>query len=345
MTDDLTREARPPAACLEVRGLTVAARSTGKMLVENVSFSVSAGEAVALIGESGSGKSLTALAVLGLLPPSVELISGSVFLDGIDITGLHGPAAPLRGRELAVIFQDPQSCLDPRWTVGRYLTGQFRRLRDLGAKSAAAEAHALLERVGLTNPERIMRCYPHELSGGMAQRVMIAGALAGKPRILIADEPTTALDVTTQAQILDLLAELRSQNDLALLMITHDLGVVADTSDKMLVLYGGRVMEAGDTSQLLGSPNHPYTRALLAAMPDIETGTPPKPIAGTPGRPAQDDCCPFHLRCDLASATCRNTIPAFRTTSNGKRGSACHLENDNHPDQRLAAQGGQGRWL
>ncbi len=342
MTDNLMRAGEPPAACLNVRGLTIIARATGKILVEDVSFSVPAGEAVALIGESGSGKSLTALAVLGLLPSSVEMISGSVLLDGIDITGLRGSASELRGREIAVIFQDPQSCLDPRWTIGRYLTGQFRRLRNLGTRSATAEAHAMLERVGLANPKRIMGCYPHELSGGMAQRVMIAGALAGGPRILIADEPTTALDVTTQAQILDLLADLRSQNDLALLMITHDLGVVADTSDRMLVLYGGRVMEAGCTGLLMEAPSHPYTRALLAAMPDIETSTPPQPISGTPGRPEEDDCCPFHLRCDFAAAACRDTSPVFRTTPDGRRGSACHLETGDHLEQRLAAHRGQG---
>lgn len=325
MSDVTKRATMSPASCLEVRGVTVIARATGKILVEDVSFDLRGGEALAMVGESGSGKSLTALATLGLLSSSVQLVAGSVWLDGKDITGLQGTAAAFRGRELAMIFQDPQSSLDPRWTVGRYLARQIRRLQGIRSSAKIAETtQALLESVGLTNPDRIMRSYPHELSGGMAQRVMIAGALAGNPHFLLADEPTTALDVTTQAQILDLLAELCSERGLGLLMITHDLGVVADTSDHVMVLYGGRIMETGTTRKVLNSPAHPYTRALLAAMPDIDSPLPPRSIPGTPGRPADDACCPFHLRCEHAFNRCRSESPAF--TPHGDGGLACHLD-------------------
>lgn len=297
-----------PVPLMEARDLTIVAADSGKLLVEGVSLSLHAGEVLALVGESGSGKSLTALALIGLLPSSVKLLSGTVLVDGVDVTGLEGRHSSLRGSTIAAIFQDPQSSLDPRWTVERYLVGQFMRLRGFDRTGAGKAAREILEQVGLSNGERILRAYPHQLSGGMAQRVMIAGALAGAPRILIADEPTTALDATTQAQILDLIDGLRQHSRLGVLMITHDLGVVAQTSDRMMVLYGGQMMESGHTDAVLAHPGHPYTSALLAAMPDIASDEPPVPIAGTPGRPDGSVGCSFQPRCQHAFDRCRTNV-------------------------------------
>ena len=324
MAIQLQRAALPLASTLEARDLVIVSRDTGAVLVDGVSLTLRSGEILALVGESGSGKSLTALALLGLLPPSVERCSGQVLLDGRDVTDLAGDDSALRGRTLAAIFQDPQASLDPRWTVGRYLTGQFVRLRGLNASAARRAALGMLDQVGLGNPERIMKAYPHELSGGMAQRVMMAGALAGEPHILIADEPTTALDVTTQAQILDLLEDVQRRTGLALLLITHDLGIVAETAHRLMVLYGGRVMESGDVTPIFETPLHPYTRALLSSTPDLDADTAPDPIPGSPGERLLGAGCPFQPRCTKALALCRTDTPQTITTSAG-RDYACHV--------------------
>lgn len=299
---------------LELQGLALASAADAR-LVEGVGLTVDRGETVALVGESGSGKSLTALAILGLLPPGIVRRSGSVLYHGTDVTGLAGRHAALRGRRIAAIFQDPLAALDPRWTVGRYLASQFRRLSDLSGAAVDRAVAASLRRVGLGDVARVAASYPHELSGGMAQRVMIAGALAGGPDLLVADEPTTALDVTTQAQILDLLEDIQAETGLGILMITHDLGVVAEMARRMVVLYGGRVMEAGPAAQLLTAPRHPYTQALLASMPDMARPEPPQPISGAPGdRPEQPGACPFQPRCRFSvSPACFGTAPALRT--------------------------------
>ncbi|WP_377592505.1 ABC transporter ATP-binding protein [Pseudochelatococcus lubricantis] len=307
---------------LAVRDLTIAAHDSGGILVSGVAFSVVPGETVALVGESGSGKSLTILAMLGLLPGGVVQTAGDVRLGGSDITGFAGDSIRLRGRVIAAIFQDPQASLDPRWTVGRYLRDQLFRHRRLRGAAADREAAALLDGVGLPQPERLMKSYPHELSGGMAQRVMIAGALAARPRFLLADEPTTALDVTTQAQILDLLADLQKREGLGVLLVTHDLGVVAEIAHRVVVLYGGRIMETGDAARVLGHPRHPYTAALLAAMPDIADDMPPVAIPGHPGeRPASG--CPFHPRCGLATSVCETAPPSLREIG-PEQGVACY---------------------
>jgi oligopeptide/dipeptide ABC transporter ATP-binding protein len=308
---------------IEVQGLTLASMS-GEVLVDDLDLTVGAGEVVALVGESGSGKSLTALAILGLLPRGIRHLKGRILLDGVDVTGLTGRNASIRGRRIASIFQDPQASLDPRWTVGRYLRSQFRRYGASGREAAAQAAMAMLGRVGLGDPTRLMRAYPHELSGGMAQRVMIAGSLAALPSFLIADEPTTALDVTTQAQILDLLEEIRQETGLGILMITHDLGVVAEMADRIAVLYGGDIMETGAATDVLGAPWHPYTGALLASMPDMEAAEPPLPIPGSPGdRLMTGTGCPFQPRCSQAIPACAGSVPPL--VRQETRSAACHV--------------------
>lgn len=313
----------PRGLRLEVQGLTLASLS-GDVLVDDIDLAVDGGEVMALVGESGSGKSLTALAILDLLPSGVRRVKGRVLLDGADITGPAGARAGIRGRRIASIFQDPQASLDPRWTVGRYLRGQFRRYGARNDRVATEAAMAMLTRVGLGDAARLMRAYPHELSGGMAQRVMIAGSLAAQPSFLIADEPTTALDVTTQAQVLDLLEEIRSETGLGILIITHDLGVVAEMADRVAVLYGGKVMETGIATEVLARPWHPYTGALLASMPDIESADPPLPIPGSPGdRLPAGTGCPFQPRCLHAVSECADSVPP--PLQRDGRSAACHV--------------------
>jgi len=276
-----------------------------------------------LVGESGSGKSLTALAVLGLLPTGVAQQGGRVLIDGQDVTGLLGAAQRLRGSVLAAIFQDPQAALDPRWNVERFLVDRFVRLRAMEKRTARAAAADILHQVGLHDPARVLRAYPHELSGGMAQRVMIAGALAGNPRILIADEPTTALDVTTQAQILDLIRDIQARTGLGVMMITHDLGVVAEISRRVMVLYGGRLMEQGKTAEVLETPMHPYTSALLAAMPDMDSDNAPVPIPQGGNEQISAFGCPFAPRCTRVLASCHLAMPEPTLLRDG-RSYACH---------------------
>ena len=318
-----------PTARIEVEGLILVS-AAGDILVDGVDLAVSGGEIVALVGESGSGKSLTALAILGLLPRGITRRGGRVRLNGTDVTDLAGPHAAIRGRQIAAIFQDPQASLDPRWTVGRYLTGQFRRYGATSQRAAQASAVDMLARVGLGDPTRILGAYPHELSGGMAQRVMIAGALAAGTQLLIADEPTTALDVTTQAQILDLLEDLQRDTGLGVLLITHDLGVVAEMAQRVAVLYGGTVMETGEAADVLDAPWHPYTQALLASMPDLAQPAPPQPIPGSPGdRLPAGTGCPFQPRCRDAIALCAQRAPAVVVS--GSHRAACHRSEPRMP--------------
>lgn len=281
--------------------------------LHGVNLNVAKGEVLGVVGESGCGKSITWLAALGLLGSRAR-ISGSVRLNGQEIAGApENDLAQLRGGRIAMIFQDPSSSLNPVHRIGRQIAEALKLHRGMTGAAANAEAARLLDRVGIANAERRLREYPHEMSGGMNQRIMIAMALAGEPDLLIADEPTTALDATIQAQILDLLTELRRDTGMALVLISHDLGVVADMSDRVAVMYGGRVIEEADTGFLFDSPAHPYTKGLIAALPDIDG--PRRRLASIPGTvPAPDQLppgCSFAPRCENASSVCDVAMPAF----------------------------------
>ena len=257
---------------LAVENLTIALRREGSWttVVSDVSFSVDQGETLAIVGESGSGKSVTALSIMRLLPPKASRITGRVLLDGQDLFATsEREMEDIRGNQLAMIFQEPMTSLNPVLTIGRQIAETIRRHRGLSRSSARAEAIRLLDRVRIPSAATRVRDYPHQLSGGMLQRVMIAMALACQPKLLIADEPTTALDVTIQAQILDLIIELQQQDSMGVLFITHDMGVVAEIADRTLVMYRSRALETGPTAAIFERPQTGYTRALLAAVPQL----------------------------------------------------------------------------
>ena len=302
-----------PDAVLQVDGLTVEIETPLGMIrpVEEVSFSVRAGETVAIVGESGSGKSMTASAVMGLLPPAARAAAGAARLDGTDVLRLDERALRrMRGRAMAMVFQDPMSSLNPVHRVGDQVAEAILAHRAMSRADARREAVALFRRVGIADPERRADAFPHEMSGGMRQRVMIAMAIANSPRLLIADEPTTALDVTVQAQILDLLADLRRDTGMALVFITHNLGVVAEIADSVVVMYAGQVVEQGPIDAVFTRPFHPYARALLAAVPEGDSkpagipGVVPQPHALPPG-------CRFAPRCPHAQPICDAAVPTL----------------------------------
>ncbi|CAM3057544.1 ABC transporter ATP-binding protein [Paracoccus nototheniae] len=260
---------------LSVRGLTVSVRDRGVLrpLVSDLSFDLRAGEVLAIAGESGSGKSITSLALMGLLPNNVAVTSGQMLLDGTDLARLsEGQMRPLRGSRVAMIFQEPMTSLNPVQTIGTQLTEAVRAHQLLSRKAARVAAIQALRQVRIPEPDRRMGQYPHELSGGMRQRVMIAMALALRPALLIADEPTTALDVTVQREVLDLLRDLQAQTGTAIILITHDMGVVAETADHVVIMQAGRKVEDGTTPQVFAAPRAPYTRDLLAAVPRLGAG-------------------------------------------------------------------------
>jgi peptide/nickel transport system permease protein len=307
-----SREAAP---LLDVRGLTVEiATPTGTIRpVEDVSFEVQAGRTLAIVGESGSGKSITATAVMGLLPPVARVSAGAAIFEGRDLFDLpEDERRKLRGGAMAMVFQDPMSSLNPVHRVGDQVAEAIRAHRAVSVEAAAKEAVELFRRVGIADPERRARAYPHEMSGGMRQRVMIAMALANKPRLLIADEPTTALDVTVQAAILDLLAQLRREEGMGLVLITHSLGVVAEVAEEVVVMYAAQVVERGSVAEVFARPLHPYTRALLAAVPEGENE--PEGIAGVVPRPdAWPPGCRFAPRCPHAAPVCEHPPPLEET--------------------------------
>ena len=275
-------------------------------VVDHVNFTLNRGEALGLVGESGSGKTVTSLAVMGLLTGPRVKVTGSVKLAGQELIGLSAQEMNrLRGSTIGMIFQEPRRCLNPAFTVGDQIAEVVRRHRpEVGRKGAWARAIEMLEQVGIPEPDKRAHDYPHQFSGGMCQRVMLAIALVCEPVVLIADEPTTALDVTVQAQVLDLLTELQDRMGLGVLFITHDLGVVAETCERVAVLYGGHVMEMTDAERLFYTPQHPYTEGLLASTPDAQTRA--ERLFAIPGTvPAAwnwPDGCRFHPRCDYAVA-------------------------------------------
>jgi oligopeptide transport system ATP-binding protein len=287
--------------------------------VNGVGFDLAAGETLAILGESGSGKSVTAQAVMGLIERPGRLVGGTVSFEGRDL--LAAPAEErrqVRGSGLAMVFQDPLSALNPVWSVGFQIGELFRVHRGLSRREARRRSVELLERVRIpAAPQRVGE-YPHQFSGGMRQRVMIAMALALDPKVLIADEPTTALDVTVQAQILELLDDLRAETGMGLLLITHDLGVVAETADRVAVMYAGRIVETGPTDAVLAAPAHPSTEGLLASVPRGQSGRESRlrPIAGAPPSLARIPAgCPFHPRCPYVIDRCRTERPPLEGTA------------------------------
>jgi peptide/nickel transport system ATP-binding protein len=304
-------------ALLEVENLSVSLRDGEGRLVpvlENLSFSVQPAQTMALVGESGCGKSMTALAIMRLLPEDFVVTGGRILLEGEDILSLPPRRMrALRGNAMSMIFQEPMTALNPLFTVGDQIGEVLRWHQKLGAASAREQAIALLRAVQIPAPEQRVDAYPHQLSGGMRQRVMIAMALAGRPKLLIADEPTTALDVTVQAQIFDLLAELQEETRTAIVLITHDLGAVAELADEVLVLYAGRCIEAGGSTRVVEYPRHPYTKGLLGCVPHLRLGQPPLAwsdlgeIAGmVPPLGARGPDCAFLARCGNARDVCRS---------------------------------------
>jgi oligopeptide/dipeptide ABC transporter ATP-binding protein len=282
--------------------------------VDGVSLTLDQGDALALVGESGSGKSLTALALLGLVPASGRITAGTVFLGGADLLALpERRRREFRGRRIGYVPQEAGGALDPVLTVGAQLGEALAVHRALRGSAARTRAAALLSEVGLPDPEAMLRRYPHQLSGGMRQRALIALALAGEPEVLVADEPTTALDVTVQAQILELLGALRRSHGMGLLLVTHDLGLLVGHADRVAVMYAGRIVEEASVAGLFARPAHPYTRALLAAVPRVD-GPPaaPRPIPGSvPDPSAWPDGCRFHPRCPDVIPRCRAESPAL----------------------------------
>jgi peptide/nickel transport system ATP-binding protein len=268
--------------------------------VDGVTLSVVRGKTLAIVGESGSGKSVTALAIMGLINRKSASVTGEVWLDGQELVGMpEGSVRKFRGSKMAMIFQDPMSSLHPFYRIGAQLAEAARVHRNISKAAARAEAIEMLSRVGIPAPKRRVDDYPHQLSGGMRQRVMIAMALINSPALLIADEPTTALDVTVQAQILDLIAKLQTEFNTAVVLITHDLGIVADVADDVAVMYAARVVEAAPTTRLYASPEMPYTLGLLASIPRMDRRTDRlDPIRGNPPSPLKHPSgCVFHPRC------------------------------------------------
>jgi oligopeptide/dipeptide ABC transporter ATP-binding protein len=315
-------------AVLEVRGLrTEFTTDEGTFAaVDGVSFSVEAGRTLAIVGESGCGKSVTALSVMGLVPdPPGRIASGSVIFEGRELVG--APARDLRdlrGNGMAMIFQEPMTSLNPAFTIGEQIVEGLRRHRAIPRAAAEARAIDVLRQVRIPAPEQRFHDYPHKLSGGMRQRAMIAMALACEPRLLIADEPTTALDVTIQAQILDLMRTLREETGTAVILITHDMGVVAEVADEVAVMYSGRIVEHGPVHSIFEEPQHPYTVGLLGSIPRLDVrrarlasieGQVPHPLARPPG-------CDFADRCPFSIDACRARVPPLAPVGD-KHSSAC----------------------
>jgi peptide/nickel transport system ATP-binding protein len=319
-------------ALLEVRALRTSFRTDDGLVkaVEGVNFSLERGKTLGIVGESGSGKSVTCLTIMGLNNPRNTISSGEALFNGENLLAMSPHRLrDLRGNDIAMIFQDPMTSLNPVHSIGKQLVEAVLLHRDVSKKQARARSLELLKAVGIPRPERRIDDYPHQFSGGMRQRVMIAMALINEPDLLIADEPTTALDVTTQAQILNLMHDLQREFDTAIVMITHDLGVVAEIADDVVVMYAGRVAEEGDVDSIFTRPHHPYTWGLLGSLPrldaDVERlvqiqGQPPSLLNPPPG-------CRFHPRCPYVMDVCRSDEPLLSPVSgDSSHLQACHLD-------------------
>ena len=306
------------------------------MAVNGISYTVRRGEVMGIVGESGSGKSVEAYSIMGLLKAPGRVNGGSALLEGQDLLKMsQKKMRDVRGREIGMIFQNPMSCLDPVFTIGRQMTETLLcHEKDMTSARAVEQSHEMLRSVGINDPKRLMNRYPFELSGGMRQRVMIAIALLCKPKLLIADEPTTALDVTIQAQIVQLLKTIQKQTGMSMVYITHNLGIIAELCDMVSVMYGGRILEYGTVHEIFYEPAHPYTKALLKSIPriDADASEPLASIEGSPVNPAAlPGGCAFHPRCAHCEDVCRNEAPPSTQLSPEHR-ACCWLLDGSSPE-------------
>ncbi|WP_329419280.1 ABC transporter ATP-binding protein [Streptomyces sp. NBC_01693] len=349
MTETVLEPVRKTSAepALSVRDLSVSFHSDTRTVhaVDGVSYDVAPGEVLAVVGESGCGKSVTSMAAMGLLPPTAR-IGGSIRLGGRELVGApEKELQKVRGKDIAMIFQEPMTSLNPVLTIGRQIGEVLRRHQGLSRKEAKARAVELLELVGIPAPARRIDEYPHQLSGGMRQRVMIAIAVACDPAVLIADEPTTALDVTVQAGILEVLQSLRERLGTAIVLVTHDLGVVADAADRVLVMYAGRAVEQAPVHDLFATGRHPYTRGLLGAVlrPGGEGKRRLPEIPGlVPSLDSQPDACTFAPRCSRADDTCTGSRPGLRAVEREAGADASHRAACWHPYAETQADADSG---
>ena len=319
-----------PAPLLEVRNLSISFQTNSGVLpaIEDVSFTLRPGEILGVVGESGSGKTVTVSSLVGLLPDNARIESGRVLYRGKNLlTFSDGDLEEVRGKEIAMVFQDPMTSLNPVMRVGRQIT-EALRIHGASRSDARERAVELLDLVGIPNPRQRFRQFPHELSGGMRQRVVIAVAIANQPSVLIADEPTTALDVTIQAQVLEVLAAGCGATGASMILVTHDLGVIAEVADRVAVMYGGRIVETGRVETIFHQPRHPYTMGLFTSLPRLDGGLEHlQPIPGVPPTlAARPTGCAFHTRCGLSGGRepCRDQVPELMSLGGGQSG-ACHF--------------------
>jgi len=315
-------------ALLEISGLRTYFFTEAGVVkaVNDVSVEVNDGQTIGLVGESGSGKTVTALSALRIVPRPGRIVDGSIRFEGEELlTKSESEMRKLRGPKMAVVFQDPTTSLNPVYTVEKQLTDIISLHREMSKEEASKSALRLLERVRISEPERRLKAYPHELSGGMKQRIAIARALSCEPKLLFADEPTTNLDVTIQAQVLELLKQLQKEFGMAMVMITHDMGIIADMTERVTVLYAGKVMEVADTKTLFTAPKHPYTEALLKAVPSVAQTRALEVIPGNiPNLIEPPSGCVFHPRCKYAKGICMKEVPRLEKVDE-RHYVACHL--------------------
>ena len=309
---------------LEVKNLHVGFQNKKKFttILNGIDFSVKKGETLCIVGESGCGKSLTSLSIMGLLPKTGSVSEGQILFDGQELTTkTQREMSKIRGNDISMIFQEPMTSLNPVHTVGKQISETILIHQKISKKQALIKAVDMLRLVGIPSPEQRVHTYPHELSGGMRQRVMIAMALACNPKLLIADEPTTALDVTIQAQILELMNKLKSELEMSIVMITHDLGVVSEVADKVLVMYAGKVVEYSDVKSLFNNPQHPYTKGLIESIPKLNEEQSELPIipGAVPNPEDMPKGCRFATRCPHARSTCFEEVPPLIDTIDGHK--------------------------
>jgi peptide/nickel transport system ATP-binding protein/oligopeptide transport system ATP-binding protein len=314
---------------LEIEGLTIGfADARGVLLAaDRIHLNINKNQTLGLLGESGCGKSVTLRSILGIVPYPGEVIAGRILWEGRDLLALPKHAMEqIRGKEISMIFQDPTSCLNPVFAIEDQIVETLKIKLNMPSRDAYQRAVELLDHVGIPSPAQRLGLYPHQLSGGMRQRIMIAIAIASQPKLLLADEPTTALDVTIQDQILNLLASLREETGMAMILVSHDVGVVAQNCDAVAVMYAGRIMEYGTADAVMRTPRHPYTRGLLAAVPTLEQAGERQPLTSIPGQPPNladlPQGCPFQPRCPFVREACAH-IPVELDRSYPEHGSAC----------------------